>query len=63
MRKVDFALAILPIAVIIAYVAWVLGPWGCDARWDERTDWSVTAGCRVWTDQGWVPEDNYRVLD
>jgi hypothetical protein len=49
---------------VFIFGAWAVSPWGCDSRWEVQTDWSITAGCRVWSDvDGWVPEDNYRVLE
>lgn len=63
--KLWFGFMVLMGAIIIFVLlvsVWQMSPWGCDSRWDIDTDWSITAGCRVMTTEGWVPEDSYRVL-
>lgn len=36
----------------------------CRSKWPAHdTQWSMFIGCQVLTDEGWVPSENYRVLD
>lgn len=58
-----------PIMLVIFFtVAFVMlghymGPTGCDARWDGfDTTWTVQGGCKVLTESGYVPEDNFRII-
>lgn len=62
MSRMDVALLLVLVVAIVA-VGYILGPWGCEARWDIETDWSITTGCRVMSMDGFVPEGNYRVLE
>lgn len=60
-RSIPLLLGMLFIAAILMFV-WALGPWPCEARWDGYdVDWTFQGGCKVLTDSGYIPEDNFRV--
>ena len=57
--------------LLLALVAkFALDPWhdwqtdACQRRWPEKQiQWEWWNGCILQTEEGWVPEKNYRVLD
>jgi len=63
----ELGVTALVVVVFIAIVVILTQPyqsWICDNTWQETAHRYVWfAGCQVDTPQGWVPSDNYRVLD
>jgi hypothetical protein len=57
----------LLIAAAIAAIVIAAQPfqsWVCDNKWQQTAHRYVWfGGCQVMTPEGWVPADNYRVLD
>jgi hypothetical protein len=58
-----FGLTMASLIVLgLTLILFSYGPWPCESRWDGyETDWSFTGGCKVLTDSGYIPEDNFRV--
>lgn len=58
-------LVVVAIALIVV-LSVVMAFWGaasCDAAWGPmQHEWSFFGGCRVLTEDGWVPADNLRIV-
>ena len=61
--KVIIGIVLVAVLVVVASVALgVVMAVSCDDRWGEmQHEWSFCGGCRVLTEDGYVPESNLRI--
>lgn len=51
------------IIIAITLIGWGIESMACSARFPNMsTSWGPIKGCLVYTPQGWIPADNYRVM-
>ncbi len=58
----EFLVSLAMLACIVL-VGTVLSAGRCEAQWGEAGQWGLLSGCMVNTPEGWIPAENYRLVD